>query len=314
MNPAIAPAAPFTRVLVPLDGSPLAEAILPAAVRIAVACRARLTLFHVIEHNPPEHIHGQRHLADGPAATSYLRGVAARLALPQLDLDIHVHMDDVRDVATSIADHARELGADLVALTTHGSGGLRSVVVGSIAQQTLRRCAIPVLTIRPGGPPPTVDAPILVPLDGGAAAETALPVAVLLASRTTVPLHLVRVVRTVGTERGPSATVRVFTPTASAALLDIEADEAYAYLTGILARLPAGLASSFEVRRGDPADEIVRAAQNVRAGLLVATTHARVGVESIIAGSVIPGVLSHLAAPLLLIRRHVRNHGSWRTL
>ncbi|HVB64331.1 MAG TPA: universal stress protein, partial [Nitrolancea sp.] len=55
---------PFKRVLVPLDGSRLAEAVLPVAFAIAARCGATVTLLHVLEHNAPETVHGQQHLGN----------------------------------------------------------------------------------------------------------------------------------------------------------------------------------------------------------------------------------------------------------
>ena len=54
----------FTHLLVPLDGSEMAESVLPAAVHLARALEARLTLLHVLEHNAPDEVHGQRHITN----------------------------------------------------------------------------------------------------------------------------------------------------------------------------------------------------------------------------------------------------------
>ena len=100
----------------------------------AAACHAQLTLLHVIEHDAPETVHGETHLAVPEAADAYLRDVTTRLTAMGADVDAHVHPNEEHDVARSTAEHAHELRADLVALTTHGSGGLRGLLVGSIAQ------------------------------------------------------------------------------------------------------------------------------------------------------------------------------------
>jgi nucleotide-binding universal stress UspA family protein len=64
---------PFHHLLVPLDGSQLTEVVLPAAVTLASRSRSRVTLLHVIEHNTPRTVHGERHLNDIPEAEAYLR-------------------------------------------------------------------------------------------------------------------------------------------------------------------------------------------------------------------------------------------------
>ena len=63
-------------VLVPLDGSELAEAALSAAAATAAAFGARVTLFHVLEEWAPQTVHGQRHLTDAAQAEAYLASVA----------------------------------------------------------------------------------------------------------------------------------------------------------------------------------------------------------------------------------------------
>ncbi|HWP67693.1 MAG TPA: universal stress protein, partial [Rectinemataceae bacterium] len=62
----------FSHILVPLDGSALAESALSIALYTARIFNAKITLFHVAEKDAPQEIHGQRHLADGGDALSYL--------------------------------------------------------------------------------------------------------------------------------------------------------------------------------------------------------------------------------------------------
>jgi nucleotide-binding universal stress UspA family protein len=70
----------FAHLLVPLDGSPLAEAALPAAVALGQRSSARLTLLHVLERRAPATIHGHRHLTNLAEAEAYLGEVAAGFA------------------------------------------------------------------------------------------------------------------------------------------------------------------------------------------------------------------------------------------
>lgn len=301
MTTQILPCPPFQHLLVPLDGSQLAEAVLPIAGWLAAACQARITLLHVLEHDAPETVHGEQHLGEADEANVYLAGVVARLAAGGTPVEAHVHPNQEHDVARAIVEHAQELHADVIALTTHGSGGLRGFLFGSIAQQVLSASVTPVLVARPEVKL-AHSGPLLVALDGGREAEQALPAALMLALASGVPLQLLRVVRTTGVERGPAAAVTTFMPSASAALLDIEEQEAGAYLASLAARLPAGVTVRTTVRRGEPADEIVRVARQTACRMLLATTHGKAGLESVFAGSVIPRVLPRLAAPLLLTR------------
>ena len=297
---------PFRHIIVPLDGSRLAEAALPSAVAIATRMNARVTLLHVIEHKAPTSVHGERHLNKILDAAAYLSEIARRYQDTGAAIDTHVHPNEEHYVAQSIAEHADELGVDLVALATHGSGGIRGLIFGSVAQQVLRRTTTPVLLVRPESDPhtPFANRAILVPLDGGADAEAALPYAEMLANELPSALRLVRVVPTVGTVRGPAGASATFSPVATAGLLDIEAGQARDYLTTVMARLPGHLDVTGEVRRGSVPDALIEAAAMTNADLTVVATHAKAGIESFLAGSVGATLLDRLARPLLLIRIH----------
>jgi nucleotide-binding universal stress UspA family protein len=67
----------FEHLLVPLDGSRLAEAALPAAATLSKTLGARVTLIHVIERGAPQEIHGQQHLSDPAEASVHVGEVAA---------------------------------------------------------------------------------------------------------------------------------------------------------------------------------------------------------------------------------------------
>src|SRR5207237_8740210 len=114
----------------------------------------------------------------------------------------HVHVTEENNVAQSIADHAGELQADMIALCTHGRSGLRRVVSGSIAQQVLRRAAAPVLLVRARTQAPARLERLLVPLDCTAASEAALDLAAVIARTCKVALNLAVVVPTVETVTG----------------------------------------------------------------------------------------------------------------
>src|SRR6476620_11020109 len=135
------------RILVPLDGSPMAESVLPVAVAIAGCTSATVILLHIIEDRPPKTIHGEPHLTTIPESQRYLEELASRL-LPNIHVEYHVHDVEENDVAQSVAAHAAELNVDTIVLCTHGRSGPRRVVWGSIAQQVLKRVDAPVLIVR----------------------------------------------------------------------------------------------------------------------------------------------------------------------
>lgn len=293
---------PFKRILVPLDGSPLAEAVLPTAYDVAGHCGATITLIHVLEHNAPETIHGQPHLNETEQAELYLRDVSSRYTERGVPTETHVHENPEHDVARSIAQHAEELHVDLIAIATHGSSGLRGFLFGSIAQKTLRQTLVPVLLVRPEatGERSGDFHRVLVPLDGTEQSRIALPVAAMLATVAGATLHLLRVVPTVGSISGSSGAA-TFSPAATAALLDIEGQEAGEALAGLRAEIPFTLRVTQEVRRGDVVDELLEGISAEDAELIVMSTHGRAGLEGLWTGSVASRLIGRLSRPIILV-------------
>ncbi len=298
----------FGRMLVPLDGSPMAEAVLPVAERIAALLGGTLVLLHVIEIGASPTIHGQRHLTTEAEAQRYLDALAVGMRSRGVACETHVHAVPEGDVADSVAGHGAEEHTDLIVLCTHGSGGVRELVFGSIAQQVLQRGTVPVLLVRA----PAADVPaapfapriILVPLDGTSAGELALAPAGTLAHALGATLHLTLVVATQGTIRGNRSAVATLLPSATRALLEAEVAQGEAYLDAEATALRAqGLQVETEVRRGRASDELATETVEHSIGLVVAATHGRAGLSAIWAGSVAAGLLARTAAPVLLLRR-----------
>src|SRR5947209_19538732 len=100
--------------LVPLDGSRLAESVLPVVEQVANRFHAQVTLLHIMEEHPPTVIHGEPHLHGIAQAQAYLEEAAIRLRSSALPVNIHVHQDKQDHVARSIVEHAQEMNADLI--------------------------------------------------------------------------------------------------------------------------------------------------------------------------------------------------------
>lgn len=117
----------YTHLMVSLDGSVLAEAVLPVAHLLAERLGATNTLLHLIEAGAPAAVHGERHITTEADGQSYLVGVAATFPAGVV-VDAHVHSDAITQVATQIVDHARGLGVDLIVMCTHGRGDPAPVI------------------------------------------------------------------------------------------------------------------------------------------------------------------------------------------
>lgn len=168
----------FDRVLVPLDGSPLALGIVGVVTRLLRGTAAELTLLRVV---------GPRSAAqyDPMPGVELAMGRQLREVQERLSPGLTARLQLVRgDPAEEIVRCARESGHDLVAMSTHGRAGLERWLRGSVAEGVLRTCDLPLLLANPLGVEPRPDArlaEVLVPLDGSARSARALPLAVRVA-------------------------------------------------------------------------------------------------------------------------------------
>ncbi|GBD11783.1 Universal stress protein [bacterium HR23] len=291
-------------VVVALDGSPTAEQVLPYVRLLGERLPARLHLFTAV---PPLTREVQQayvqlrlpldvavHLA---RAEEYL-ALTAR-PLREAGLEVLVKAQEGEPVG-QILSYAQGLGADLIALTTHGRTGFSRLVMGSVADRLLRTSAIPLFLVKarptPSPTPPRVQS-VLVPLDGSPLAEGVLPLARDLARALQVELILARVVSIpVVVSMWPEASTYL------AETLEGLRQEAMLYLSSLRADLEAkGHAVRIEVREGQPAQELVALARRTRA-LVVMATHGYGGVRRFLLGSVAQRVLFTLGGPVVVVR------------
>jgi len=295
----------FKNLLVPLDGSALAEAAIPVAAELSRKLHASVTLLHVIEKNAPQEIHGQRHLTNEEQARAYLEEVAATKFKPGTKINIHVHTDEVSQVARSIVQHSGEFAPDLIILCAHGEGGIHDFVVGSIPQQVIAAGSIPVLLLQPQEGDESRKASIhciVVALDGDPEHDYSLVGASELALEIGAQIHLIRVVPTLGTLNAEHAATGTLLPVTTNAILELAEDEAVNYLDHQLELLKVkGVEASAEVERGDPAQEVVKSATNQAADMIVLGTHGKKGMDALWAGSVAPLIVARTHVPILLI-------------
>jgi nucleotide-binding universal stress UspA family protein len=295
----------FRRLLVPLDGSQLAEAVLPAAQTLAECFGATLVLFHALEQGARATVHGERHLLVETEAQTYLAELATRIGRPNVKIETNVHPVKEADVARSIIEHIAELNADMIVLAEHGNSGLRNMLVGNIAQQVVQRATTPLLFVRPQmeNVPAFACRKILVPLDSTTIHEPALPVAVDVARTCGASLHLMTVVPTTSTLSAERAGTGLLLPTTMTAVLDLAERGAVEYLQKTTERLVRdGLSVTGAVVRGDTALAILENTERVEADLIVLATHGRANIDAFWAGSVTPKVLSKSDVPVLLVR------------
>ena len=295
----------FKHILIPLDGSALAEVVLPAAHYLARVLGAQVTLIHILEQGASASIHGERHLTEPNEAGRYLEEIARRTFPAEIAVRRHVHAEAMESVARGIVDHQAELAPDLIVMCTHGRGGLRDLLFGRIAQQVVASGRTPVLLIQPHEPrvqKPFVCRTLLAPTDGKPAHEQGLDLAFGLGRSTGAHVRLLAVVPTFDKLAGRQAASSRFMPGTTRAVLQIAEEQLGSYLRGQAARGQAlGVAVSVSVGRGDPASVIVETTASTHADMIVLGTHGKAGAEAFWAHSVPAEVLGKTTRPLLLV-------------
>jgi nucleotide-binding universal stress UspA family protein len=296
-------------ILVPLDGSDAAERAVPVAVELARRTDAALRLVHVhmplaadpihVEGLPviDEHMHSLRREHEQAYLDQARQRLAAGVAGSAALLD--------GPVAATVAADAKASGARLIAMTSHGRGGLERAWLGSVADELARVSPVPLLLVRPEpGSAPYPFRRILVPLDGSALAESILVHAVALARlEADSEIILLDVVQPIASAVW-IPDVALAAPVAVGDVTRRQEERAREYLAGLARRLEA---SAVRVRtRVQVASAIALAildvARDEAVDIVALATHGRSGVRRLALGSVADKVVRGSRAPVLLFR------------
>ncbi len=188
----------FEKIMVPLDGSELAETAIPYVRELAGQLGAEVYLLHVcpIEHRGYHHMH-----------QIYLDEVAKNLklwikenSLPGQEPNIQSEVI-LGDPVKVIFEYVKQKSISMVALTSHGTSGLRAWAMGSVADRVVREVGVPTLLIRikkgKSFTEQKLIRKILLPLDTSDASKAAVPYAIELASKLNADITLFTMARTV---------------------------------------------------------------------------------------------------------------------
>lgn len=321
----------YQTILVPLDGSILAERALPYARALARACGARILLLRAatgpvdVRSAPPRERSDNgaarqsigRERASGPSSPdagprtfrlrrhederadgdcrAYLEAVAGRLG-ESIMVDIAMPLGDAVDV---ILAEIAQRKIDLVVMSTHGRPGIGRLVYGSVADEVVRRADVPVLLIPAGcrqAWPEDRPPRILIPLDGSARAEEVLAPIRESFKPLRPEILLVRAVCPPRYSYGDASRFLERNPEAQAAA-------ARAYLDGVAHGLES-VTPTVEtcLRLGDPAAVIADLAQEWHADVIALATHGRSGLSRLVTGSVASALVRHGKTPVFIVR------------
>lgn len=266
------------RILIPLDGTRLAESAIGAILPLARARRAEIILLHV-----------RRPATDPEICRGYLEPQYQEVRALGLEAAFDLRSGKA---AEEIVGYARDAGVDLIAMATHGRSGLSRIVAGSVTEEVLRHATVPVFVSRPREAGRAWDR-VVVALDGSERAEQILPYAVTAARALKAMLDLVRVAIPLSVTPGGVGEVPFY----------IKPEDPLPYLKHVCAAIaPQGVRAGPVPLQGRAATEILNYLRDSGAGLLCMTTHGRGGLGRLVMGSVAEEVVRHSPCPVLIRR------------
>lgn len=298
----------YKNIIVPIDGSPFAEAAIPTAAALANATGASLTLIYVRDTAAPEYRAGEAAMA--AQRTMFLANAAVE-AEDNYGVIASTLLLNGNPVEALCA-YAARIDSALIVMTTHGRTGWSRAWLGSVADGVMRHATTPVLLL------PTLETPhnvaagwplpfhtIVTPLDGTAFAEEALPHAAMIAEASRAQLILLHVVTPVAP---PAPEVPVaYVPPAQLVeeLTESIARRSREYTAGLAAMLKAAhpkLEISDAVVVGDSIPRgIIETARRRHADCIALATHGR-GLSRLVAASVADKLVRGGPGAVLLMR------------
>lgn len=290
------------RLLVCLDRSARSESCLPHAISLARVFGSSITLLHVMQ---PLAEHPAVHLTDPLGwevsrreAAAYLDHLAKETSEAWgVFVDCRVEQGRPAERITAIA---REIGADVTVIASHGEGGMAAWNLGSTAQQVLAVSRGSVLVVHSGLPlHGSTPQHILVPLDGSLRTESVLPTATRIAAAHDAEVLLVHVVP----EPLPTAVLHAEDLELARDLAGRMERHAKRYLDHLRDRLPRDArARSLVVRHTDERQVLLELSRQERIDLVVLSAHGSVCNPARPFGSVTQHLLTHSLVPLLVLQ------------
>jgi len=288
----------FNKILVPLDGSELAERVLLPAVRWAEAVQAGLVLLAVVtpqlRSSHPDKVENVVQTRSYEAGL-YLKGLHKRLMPTLIEVETAVLSGPA---AHTILTYAQENGVDLILMTTHGRSGLTRWSLGQVAHKVLRRAPCPVVILRSAQTliPENIRR-ILAPLDGSPLAEAVLQQTVAAAVGLRAEMLLLQVVEPGSVWSFGHEETAVPDPDVQAAQL---------YLAAVQQKIQAlplkGIQTSCHVTVGPVAESIIDFADENEIDLIVLSSVGASGIQSWMFGSVAERVMQGAHCATMLVR------------
>lgn len=265
----------YHRILVPVDGSPFAEEVIPHAQGLASAIGATLTILCVAE--------SESKLAE---AEDYVTGLAGSVGAEGRAVVVR------GDVPATILDEVAADPDTLPAITAHGRSGLATAMLGSVARELVQSGNIPVLVYRPQGKAGGRGTPgrirtVVLPLDGSGRSESMQQQAAEWAKALGADLVLVQVV-----QEGVRADRLL-------AEYDLSEDS---YVRAHAAEIKRwyGVEASWEVLHGDPVNALATYLRDRDDVLVIMATRSQPALRAAVLGSVTSGLMHQASVPVIV--------------
>jgi len=286
----------FNKILVPLDGSKLAEQILPYARFMAETFSVPVELLRV---NDPA---SMTPFAPPLQGGEYLKKISESYFLSSAQVTTSIEVGKPAEIIVSCA--ALD-GDTLIAMATHGLSGIQRWVLGSVAYKVAHMAANPLLLVRPleGHDPvkPISLRTLLVPLDGSGLADKILPYVIALARRLDLEVNLVRAYLMPAESYAVGDGLYVDVLNRGREVIRKEIDDFNSSKTQELQAEGLSRVSAVAVE-GDAAEEIIDLALKTPDCLIAMSTHGRSGVGRWVLGSVAEKVIHYSRHPVLILR------------
>ena len=303
----------YKKMLVPVDGSELAEAVIPYSKELAGRLDLDLVFLHVYRPAESEFLPIHRAYVERLAeiARRQSQEVQQRTGIQPGGKAVEARGEvAVGYPAEEILNYADENDIDLILMATHGRSGITRWAIGSVADAVVSVSKVPVWLVRAGIPEEIVydkwpTTTMLVPLDGSELAESVLPHVEALAKQRGAELVDVVLVRICEFPIIPSYYIydAILMPKIVQEMEAKYRREAEQYLAGVEKRLKdVGLRVRSEVLVGSPADTIVDFANTNPFNIIVMATHGRSASTRWVMGSVTDRVVHGVSSPVLIVR------------
>ncbi len=281
------------RILVPLDGSRLAERALPYSEAISLNTGGELILFTAVATSNENLDHPMR---------AYLDVSAKALKSKRVKTSTAIAHGNAADEILKFVDRNE---IDLIIISTHGRSGIGRWLLGSTAMKLLYGTSVPVLLVKSKAPKVSKVEfkKVLVPLDGSRFSEVAIPHVRDLTVRRDKEIILIRVGEPPVLIADRSPDVKPSWEEYLASLVAEIERQGIAYLQRIEAELqPSGANVRTQSIVGEPTKNILQVAQQENVDLIAMTTHGRTGISRWVYESVATKIVEESIQPVLLIR------------